>query len=129
MGLVAIICNTELSYCKYCFIIAALFCNLKLHSERESLQPYLLCPPSPPSTEECEALCTRLAIMVKGRFKCLGSPQQLKNKFSDVYSLTAKMKIEKREKNGIRKLMKKIIRLRNIRQRGKGKQHTFHWYP
>lgn len=37
--------------------------------------------------------------------------------------------IEKREKNGIRKLTKKIIRLRNIRQRGKGKQHTFHWYP
>nr|KAF6440961.1 hypothetical protein HJG63_012196 [Rousettus aegyptiacus] len=49
------------------------------------------------STEECEALCTRLAIMVKGRFKCLGSPQQLKNKFSDVYSLTAKMKIDKDE--------------------------------
>ncbi|XP_024903020.1 ATP-binding cassette sub-family A member 3 isoform X5 [Pteropus alecto] len=49
------------------------------------------------STEECEALCTRLAIMVKGRFKCLGSPQQLKNKFSDVYSLTAKVKIDEVE--------------------------------
>ena len=31
--------------------------------------------------EECEALCTRLAIMVDGRFKCLGSPQHLKAKF------------------------------------------------
>ena len=32
------------------------------------------------SMEECEALCTRLAIMVKGQFKCLGSVQHLKNK-------------------------------------------------
>ena len=33
--------------------------------------------------EECEALCTRLAIMVDGRFRCLGSPQDLKNKFGN----------------------------------------------
>ena len=32
------------------------------------------------SMEECEALCTRLAIMVNGSFKCLGSLQHLKNK-------------------------------------------------
>ncbi len=30
--------------------------------------------------EECEALCTRIAIMVNGNFKCLGSIQYLKNK-------------------------------------------------
>ncbi|KAK1344440.1 hypothetical protein QTO34_013134 [Cnephaeus nilssonii] len=30
--------------------------------------------------EECDAFCTRLAIMVKGKFVCLGSPQHLKNK-------------------------------------------------
>ena len=30
--------------------------------------------------EECEALCTRLAIMVNGEFKCLGSIQHLKSK-------------------------------------------------
>nr|XP_025839579.1 ATP-binding cassette sub-family A member 3-like [Vulpes vulpes] len=46
------------------------------------------------SMEECEALCTRLAIMVKGKFKCLGSPQHLKNKFGNAYSLTAKIKFE-----------------------------------
>lgn len=34
------------------------------------------------SMEECEALCTRLAIMVNGEFKCLGSTQHLKNKFA-----------------------------------------------
>ncbi|XP_070340895.1 phospholipid-transporting ATPase ABCA3-like isoform X3 [Equus asinus] len=49
------------------------------------------------SMEECEALCTRLAIMVKGRFKCLGSRQHLKNKFGNVYRLTAKINIDKNE--------------------------------
>lgn len=32
------------------------------------------------SMEECEALCTRMAIMVNGRFRCLGSIQHLKNR-------------------------------------------------
>uniref|UniRef100_A0A8C6WDT6 ATP-binding cassette, sub-family A member 17 n=1 Tax=Nannospalax galili TaxID=1026970 RepID=A0A8C6WDT6_NANGA len=43
------------------------------------------------SMEECEALCTRLAIMVQGQFKCLGSLQHLKSKFSSSYSLQAKV--------------------------------------
>ena len=34
--------------------------------------------------EECEALCTRLAIMVNGSFKCLGGVQHLKNKYVDI---------------------------------------------
>ena len=33
------------------------------------------------SMEECEALCSRIGIMVGGRFRCLGSGQHLKNKF------------------------------------------------
>uniref|UniRef100_A0A8C9DPX7 ABC transporter domain-containing protein n=1 Tax=Prolemur simus TaxID=1328070 RepID=A0A8C9DPX7_PROSS len=45
------------------------------------------------SMQECEAFCTRLAIMVKGRFTCLGSPQHLKNKFGSIYTLAAKIKI------------------------------------
>lgn len=36
---------------------------------------------SSPSMEECEALCTRMAIMVNGRFRCLGSVQHLKNRY------------------------------------------------
>uniref|UniRef100_A0ABM5EM12 Phospholipid-transporting ATPase ABCA1-like isoform X1 n=1 Tax=Pogona vitticeps TaxID=103695 RepID=A0ABM5EM12_9SAUR len=39
------------------------------------------------SMEECEALCTRMAIMVNGRFQCLGSVQHLKNKFGDGYTI------------------------------------------
>ncbi|CAD7685899.1 unnamed protein product [Nyctereutes procyonoides] len=34
----------------------------------------------PGSMEECEALCTRLAILVDGRFRCLGSAQHLKSR-------------------------------------------------
>ncbi|XP_058835896.1 phospholipid-transporting ATPase ABCA3-like isoform X2 [Topomyia yanbarensis] len=47
------------------------------------------------SMEECEALCTRLAIMVNGEFRCLGSSQHLKNKFTDGFFLT--IKLEKRD--------------------------------
>ena len=32
------------------------------------------------SMEECEALCGRLAIMVNGKFRCIGSIQHLKNR-------------------------------------------------
>ena len=39
------------------------------------------------SMEECDALCSRLAIMVNGQFQCLGSPQHLKNSYGDGYSL------------------------------------------
>ncbi|XP_023310224.1 ATP-binding cassette sub-family A member 3-like [Anoplophora glabripennis] len=44
------------------------------------------------SMEECEALCTRIAIMVNGQFKCLGSSQHLKNKFAKGYNLIIKLK-------------------------------------
>ncbi|CAD5112606.1 DgyrCDS1819 [Dimorphilus gyrociliatus] len=43
------------------------------------------------SMEECEALCTRLAIMVNGQFKCLGTTQHLKTRFGEGYTLVAKL--------------------------------------
>ncbi|CAL1544560.1 unnamed protein product [Lymnaea stagnalis] len=43
------------------------------------------------SMEECEALCTRLAIMVNGHFKCLGSIQHLKHKYGKGFTFTAKV--------------------------------------
>ncbi|GLG96915.1 uncharacterized protein GBIM_03788, partial [Gryllus bimaculatus] len=42
--------------------------------------------------EECEVLCTRLAIMVNGSFRCLGPIQHLKNKFAEGYTLIIKVK-------------------------------------
>ncbi|KAM7379618.1 hypothetical protein PAMP_005160 [Pampus punctatissimus] len=47
------------------------------------------------SMEECEALCTRLAIMVNGTFKCLGTIQHLKYKYGDGYVVTMKIKAAK----------------------------------
>ena len=41
--------------------------------------------------EECDALCTQIAIMVNGKLKCLGSPQHLKSKFGDGYTVIAKL--------------------------------------
>ncbi|XP_077445156.1 phospholipid-transporting ATPase ABCA1 isoform X1 [Stigmatopora argus] len=43
------------------------------------------------SMEECEALCTRMAIMVDGRFKCLGSIQHLKSRFGEGYTVTIRV--------------------------------------
>ena len=44
------------------------------------------------SMEECEALCTKLAIMVNGEFQCFGTTQHLKSKFAQGYSLIVKLK-------------------------------------
>lgn len=49
------------------------------------------------SMEECEALCTRLAIMVNGEFVCLGSIQHLKNKFAK--GLILKIKTARKKKS------------------------------
>uniref|UniRef100_A0AAQ4RHZ0 P-type phospholipid transporter n=1 Tax=Gasterosteus aculeatus aculeatus TaxID=481459 RepID=A0AAQ4RHZ0_GASAC len=43
------------------------------------------------SMEECEALCTRMAIMVNGHFKCLGSIQHLKSRFGDGYTVIVRV--------------------------------------
>ncbi|CAB3230088.1 unnamed protein product [Arctia plantaginis] len=53
------------------------------------------------SMEECEALCSRLTIMVNGRFQCLGTPQHLKNKFSEGFTLTIKLKTDENNKPGL----------------------------
>jgi ATP-binding cassette subfamily A (ABC1) protein 3 len=38
--------------------------------------------------DEAEALCDKIAIMINGRFVCIGSPGHLKQKYGDGYSLT-----------------------------------------
>ncbi|KAM9761903.1 phospholipid-transporting ATPase ABCA1 isoform 1-T1 [Menidia menidia] len=43
------------------------------------------------SMEECEALCSRMAIMVNGRFQCLGSVQHLKNRFGNGYTIIVRL--------------------------------------
>ncbi|KAF6732548.1 ATP-binding cassette sub-family A member 3 [Oryzias melastigma] len=61
------------------------------------------------SMEECEALCTRLAVMVNGQFKCLGSPQHLKSKFGSGYTLLAKVHVEAELEESDLRLFKDFI--------------------
>ena len=44
------------------------------------------------SMEECEALCTRIGIMVDGRLRCLGSAQHLKSRYGNGYQLEVNLK-------------------------------------
>jgi len=44
------------------------------------------------SMEECEALCTRLGIMVNGEMQCIGGIEHLKSKFAQGFCLTIKLK-------------------------------------
>ena len=44
------------------------------------------------SMEECEALCSRVAILTKGFLRCIGTTQHLKAKFGQGYSLQIKLK-------------------------------------
>lgn len=43
------------------------------------------------SMEECEALCSRLAIMKGGAFRCIGTPQHLKSRFGKGYTVIVKV--------------------------------------
>lgn len=61
------------------------------------------------SMEECEALCTRLAVMVNGQIKCLGSPQHLKSKFGSGYTLLAKVHVETELEDSDLQLFKDFI--------------------
>lgn len=61
------------------------------------------------SMEECEALCSRLAIMVNGEFKCLGSTQHLKNKFSEGFLLTIKLARNDKHNEGSLQKVKNFV--------------------
>lgn len=65
--------------------------------------------------EECEALCTRLVIMVNGQFKCLGSPQHIKNKYGSGYTLTLRLNSEN-DKNKLMSFMESNFPTSEIRE-------------
>ncbi|XP_028967476.1 ATP-binding cassette sub-family A member 1 [Galendromus occidentalis] len=44
------------------------------------------------SMDECEALCHRLVIMLRGTFRCLGSSQQLKRRYGQGFTVLIKTK-------------------------------------
>ena len=57
--------------------------------------------------EECEALCTRLAIMVNGRILKIGNSQHLKNRFGKGYNL--ELSTHGFTKDQVQNIMKEIL--------------------
>lgn len=47
--------------------------------------------------EECEALCNRLAILAKGQLICIGSSEELKQRFSNGYNINIELNPERAE--------------------------------
>ncbi len=40
---------------------------------------------------EAESLCTKLGILINGKFQCMGSPQHLKDKYGSGYNIQLTM--------------------------------------
>ncbi|GLE03144.1 hypothetical protein PINS_up012023 [Pythium insidiosum] len=59
------------------------------------------------SMEECEALCTRVGIMVGGRLRCLGSVQHLKNRHGD--GLMMEIKVEAPSTTEVEERMQAVL--------------------
>ena len=49
------------------------------------------------SMEECEALCHRIGIMVKGQLRCLGTSQTLKKKYGKGFQLDCNIEVDKQD--------------------------------
>ena len=58
--------------------------------------------------EECEALCTRLAIMVNGKILKIGNSQHLKNRFGKGYNL--ELSTHGFTKDQVQNIMREVLR-------------------
>lgn len=61
------------------------------------------------SMEECEALCSRIGIMVAGAFRCLGSTQHLRHKFGKGYSVAIRLRREDGAKEAVVKRVQRQL--------------------
>ncbi|XP_078257242.1 cholesterol transporter ABCA5 [Rhinoraja longicauda] len=61
--------------------------------------------------EEAEALCDRVAIMVSGQLRCIGSIQHLKSKYGGGYTLEMKLKDETNESQQKSQIHAKIMQI------------------
>ena len=69
------------------------------------------------SMEECEVLCSRLVIMSSGKFRCLGSPTHIKNKFGRGYVVAVLFKDEDRMAAAAKTITTHFSNVENITQR------------
>jgi len=49
------------------------------------------------SMEEAESLCSKIGILINGKFMCYGSPQFLKEKYGEGYKISFKTDVNRRE--------------------------------
>lgn len=61
------------------------------------------------SMDECEALCTELAIMVYGKFRCYGSCQHIKSRYGSGYTLLIRLG-NKRDADKTKRVIKDTFR-------------------
>jgi ABC-type multidrug transport system ATPase subunit len=72
------------------------------------------------SMEECEALCTKIGILVNGQFQCLGNIQHLKNKYGTGYSLVIKTKRDTDQLDVIKRINDFLsIRIKGLKLKGR----------
>ena len=72
------------------------------------------------SMEECEALCTKIGILVNGQFQCLGNIQHLKNKYGTGYSLVIKTKRDADQLDVIKRINDFLsIRIKGLKLKGR----------
>ncbi|XP_011693141.1 PREDICTED: uncharacterized protein LOC105453123, partial [Wasmannia auropunctata] len=83
--------------------------NLVLSSSWESLWDLL--PILFSYMEECEALCNRLVIMVRGELVCIGACQELKQRFGAGYDIHVKLNPSRMDEdvNNIKKVIKSTL--------------------
>lgn len=70
--------------------------------------------------EECEALCSRLVIMVNGKLCCLGSSQHLKYKFAQGFTLIIKVG---------RRPTEQVFQMKHAAQSSGDGHHHASWLP
>ena len=94
----------KISYEKTFTIFCNKICRIQKHVCKNFFSSFVFS-----SMEECETLCTRLAIMVNGQFKCMGSAQHLKSRFGDGYTVSVRVKgpHEEREVHAIKCFMQR----------------------
>ncbi|CAJ0942040.1 unnamed protein product, partial [Mesorhabditis belari] len=57
------------------------------------------------SMDECEALCTELAIMVYGQFRCYGSCQHIKSRYGAGYTLLVRLRPDRDPRQATQKIL------------------------
>jgi ATP-binding cassette subfamily A (ABC1) protein 3 len=65
------------------------------------------------SMEEAEALCSRIAIQVDGRFRCLGSSQEIKSRYGDGFQLNVRVVSQGKTVEVIRKEIAESLKVQD----------------